>query len=80
VDTLGLVLLVMVTAADVQDCDGARTLFSGLTTQFRRLRVIWQHFTLTERKPLIPTKWIDIFGRHGQEDRNKMQVAVFDRT
>jgi putative transposase len=41
VDTLGLVLLVMVTAADVQDRDGARTLLSVLTTQFRRSRVIW---------------------------------------
>ena len=41
VDTLGLVLLVMVTAADVQDRDGARTLLSVLATQFRRLRVIW---------------------------------------
>jgi putative transposase len=41
VDTLGLVLLVMVTAANVQDRDGARTLLSVLATQFRRLRVIW---------------------------------------
>jgi putative transposase len=41
VDTLGLVLLVMVTAANVQDRDGARTLLSVLSTQFRRLRVIW---------------------------------------
>jgi hypothetical protein len=41
VDTLGLVPLVMVTAADVQDRDGARTLLSILATQFRRLRVIW---------------------------------------
>ena len=41
VDTLGLVLLVMVTAADVQDRDGARTLLYVLATQFRRLRVIW---------------------------------------
>ena len=31
----------MVTAADVLDRDGARTLWSGLATQFRRLRVIW---------------------------------------
>ena len=36
VDTLGLVMLVMVTAADVQDRDGARTLLSVLATQFRR--------------------------------------------
>ena len=41
VDTLGLVLLVMVSAANVQDRDGARTLLSVLATQFRRLRVIW---------------------------------------
>ena len=41
VDTLGLVLLVVVTAASVQDRDGARTLLSVLDTQLRRLRVIW---------------------------------------
>ena len=41
VDTLGLVLMVVITAANVQDRDGARTLLSGLTTHFRRLRVIW---------------------------------------
>ena len=35
VDTLGLVLLVMVTAADVQDRDGARTLLSVLGSQYR---------------------------------------------
>jgi putative transposase len=41
VDTLGLVLLVMVTAANVKDRDGARTLLSILASKFRRLRVIW---------------------------------------
>src|ERR1700757_5494540 len=41
VDTLGLVLLVVVTAANVQDRDGARTVLSVLETQFLRLRVIW---------------------------------------
>ena len=41
VDTLGLVLLVVVTAADVQDRDGARRLLSVLETKFRRLRLIW---------------------------------------
>ena len=40
-DTLGLVLLVVVTEANVQDRDGARTLLSVLATEFRRLRVIW---------------------------------------
>jgi hypothetical protein len=31
----------MVTTANVQDRDGARTLLSVLATQFQRLRVIW---------------------------------------
>ena len=41
VDTLGLVLLVVITAANVQDREGASTLLRTLTTQFWRLRVIW---------------------------------------
>jgi hypothetical protein len=46
VDTLGLVLLVMVTAANVQDRDGAHTLLSILATKFRRLRVIWAEWRI----------------------------------
>jgi Transposase DDE domain len=41
VDTLGLVLLVVITAANVQDRQGARTLLTALSTRFRRLRLIW---------------------------------------
>jgi putative transposase len=41
VDTLGLVLLVVITAANVQDREGARTLLATLARRFRRLRVIW---------------------------------------
>jgi putative transposase len=41
VDILGLVLLVVVTAANVQDRNGAQLLLSPLETQFRRLRLIW---------------------------------------
>src|SRR3984893_4470597 len=41
VDTLGLVLLVVITAANVQDREGARTLPATLARRFRRLRVIW---------------------------------------
>jgi transposase len=41
VDTLGLVLLVVTTAANVQDREGARTLLPALRTRLRRLRVIW---------------------------------------
>jgi putative transposase len=41
VDTLGLVWLVMVTAASVQDRDGATTLLQALTEGMRRLQLIW---------------------------------------
>jgi putative transposase len=41
VDTMGLVWLLVVTAASVQDRDGARTLLQVLATRMRRLRVIW---------------------------------------
>jgi len=41
VDTLGLVLLVVVTAANAQDRAAARILLSMLVTRFRRLRGIW---------------------------------------
>ena len=40
-DTLGLVLLVVVTAASVQDRDGARMLLECLATRYKRLKLIW---------------------------------------
>jgi transposase len=41
VDTLGLLLCVLVTAASVQDRDGARPLLHALATAHRRIRLIW---------------------------------------
>jgi putative transposase len=41
VDTLGLLLTVIVTAATVQDRDGAKLLLEVLQHQFARLRLIW---------------------------------------
>ncbi len=41
VDTLGLILTVVVTAANVQDRDGAKSLLEVLRHQFFRLRLIW---------------------------------------
>jgi putative transposase len=41
VDTLGLLLTVVVTAASVQDRDGAKRLLEVLRHQFSRLRLIW---------------------------------------
>src|SRR5215217_4646510 len=41
VDTLGLVLLVVVTAASAQDRAAARILLTTLAATFRRLRVVW---------------------------------------
>lgn len=41
VDTLGLVLAVVVHAADVQDRDGAKLVLATLLGRFPRLRLIW---------------------------------------
>jgi putative transposase len=41
VDTLGLILAVVVTAAGVQDRDGAMSLLVSLRHRFSRLRLIW---------------------------------------
>lgn len=41
VDTCGLLLVVLVTAANVQDRDGARYLLTALATCFRRIRMVW---------------------------------------
>ena len=41
VDTLGLLLVVLVTPASVQDRDGARLLFGRLTGACKKLRCIW---------------------------------------
>lgn len=41
VDTLGLLLCVLVTAASVQDRDGARPLLQHLAASFRRIRLVW---------------------------------------
>jgi len=41
VDTMGLILLVLVHPADVQDRDGARLLLGALVGRFSRLQLIW---------------------------------------
>ena len=41
VDTLGLLLAVVVHAANVQDRDGAKLVLANLVGRFPRLRVIW---------------------------------------
>lgn len=41
VDTLGLVLAVVVHAADIQDRDGAKMLLRPLRGRLKRLQVIW---------------------------------------
>ncbi|HEX8932965.1 MAG TPA: IS5 family transposase [Pseudonocardiaceae bacterium] len=41
VDTLGLLLCVLVTAASVQDRDGAKPLLELLAASFRRIRLVW---------------------------------------
>ena len=40
-DTIGLILAVVVTAADVQDPDGARLVFESIRGRFSRLKLVW---------------------------------------
>lgn len=41
VDTLGLLLMVLVHAADIQDHDGAKLVLAKMRGRFPRLRLIW---------------------------------------
>jgi len=41
VDSLGLLLAVVVHAADIQDRDGAKLVLTKLKERFRRLKLIW---------------------------------------
>lgn len=40
-DTLGLILAVVVHAADIQDRDGAKLVFEKLKGRFHRLQIMW---------------------------------------
>ena len=40
-DTLGLILAVVVTAASVQDDEGARLIFGSIRGRFGRLKLVW---------------------------------------
>ena len=40
-DTLGLILAVVVTPADVQDPDGAKLVFDAIRGRFSRLKLVW---------------------------------------
>jgi putative transposase len=41
VDTLGLILAVVVTPADVQDPEGAKLVFDSIRGRFSRLKLVW---------------------------------------
>ena len=41
VDTLGLLLIVVVHAANIQDRDGAKLVFAKVSNRFPRLRLVW---------------------------------------
>lgn len=55
VDTLGLLIAVLVTGADIQDRDGAKSLLGFLSHQFTRLRCIWADGAYTG--PLVEWVW-----------------------
>jgi putative transposase len=41
VDTIGLIVAVVVHAADVRDADGAKLLFESIRGRFSRLKLVW---------------------------------------
>jgi hypothetical protein len=51
VDTLGLLLVVMVSAAGAQDCDGAFRLLSPLRERFSTIRLVWPSTSCTVWAP-----------------------------
>lgn len=66
VDTLGWGLLVVITAANVQDRHAACTLLTALATRFRRLRVIWAYGAYAGCLPvLMPVVYRNGFGGYG---------------
>jgi hypothetical protein len=62
VDTLGLILAVVVTAANVQDRDGVKSLLAVLGHKFSRVRQIWADGAYAG--PLVG--WVKPCGRNGQ--------------
>lgn len=58
VDTLGLVLAVVVHAADVQDRDGAKLVITKLAGLFPRLRLIWADGGYAGKL----VEWVQAFG------------------
>jgi putative transposase len=70
VDTLGLVLLVCVTAANVQDRDGARALLARLAGRFSRLVLIWADGGYAGR--LVGWLW-------GLQRRRKVRLEIVPR-
>ena len=55
VDTAGLLLAVVIHAANIQDCGGARMMLAKLLGRFPRLRVIWGNAAYAGR--LVTWAW-----------------------
>ena len=71
VDTMGLIWLLHVTAASIQDRDGARLLLAVLNQQMRRLRVIWADSGYAG----VLVDWVRSLRRWG-----KVRLALVQRT
>ncbi len=70
VDTLGLRLVVVVDAADVQDREGAKQVLEVLATRFRRLRLVWADGGY--RGQLV--EWV-----RALRQRNKLRLEIVKR-
>jgi putative transposase len=71
VDTLGLVLAVVVHAANIPDCQGAKLVLARLKHKFSRLRLLWADSAYAGH--LI--QWV-----RGLRGRRKLRLEVVKRT
>jgi putative transposase len=71
VDTLGLILVVIIHAADIQDRDGAKLVLEALRHRFSRLRLIWADGGYAGRL----VGWV-----RGLRGRNRLRLEIVKRS
>jgi putative transposase len=71
VDTIGLILVVIIHAADIQDRDGAKLVLEALRHRFSRLRLIWADGGYAGKL----VEWV-----RGLRERNRLRLEIVKRT
>jgi len=82
VDTLGLLLVVVVHAANIQDRDGAKCVLEKARQLFSRLQLIWARAPNVKGFQVLPRRWVveRTFGWLGQYRRLSKDYEVLTET